>query len=64
MLKLLFNIAVIYAIWQLFRMVMTLSRSQQNISNHTGQRNPNTGGSATQRNRQEGDYIDYEEIKQ
>ncbi len=71
MLKILFNIFIIYAIWQLLKMIFTVKKVsndfQRNMNemhekmNNQTQQNANSNQKKPSDN--EGDYIDYEEIK-
>lgn len=69
MLKLIFNIFVVYAIWQLIRMMFAVNKTQQNF--HQKMRDMDKEMSQQQQQQHksgkkdsgEGEYIDYEEIQ-
>jgi hypothetical protein len=68
-LKLIFNIFVVYAIWQLIRMMFAVNKTQQNF--HQKMQDMDRERSRTEpkvetskpKDKNEGEYIDYEEIK-
>ncbi len=71
MFKILFNIFIIYAVWQLLKMIFTVKKVstdfQRNMNemhekmNNQSQQNTTTNQKKPSDN--EGEYIDYEEIK-
>lgn len=76
MLKLLFNIFIIYAIWQLVRMFFTVKKVQTEFHKNMSDLNDKVNNAANQQqtgkssgNKKnnpldtEGEYVDYEEIK-
>jgi predicted Holliday junction resolvase-like endonuclease len=68
-LKLIFNIFVVYAIWQLIRMMFAVNKTQEKF--HEKMRDMDRdmsrpepkANSNKSKDKNEGEYIDYEEIK-
>ncbi len=71
LLKLLFNIFIIYAIWQVIKMFFSVKKVQQNFQDQVNDLNQkvrqNQEGpkakSSSKKPEVDGEYIDYEEIK-
>ncbi|MFM6982954.1 MAG: hypothetical protein ACKOXF_02395 [Chitinophagaceae bacterium] len=69
MLKLIFNIFVVYAIWQLIRMMFAVNKTQEKFHEKMRDMDRNMSrpepkvDSNKSKDKNEGEYIDYEEIK-
>ncbi len=69
--KLLFNIFIVYAIWQILRMVFAVKKVQTNFHKNMSDINEKMNEQSTQKTSPspkkpldtEGEYVDYEEIK-
>lgn len=67
LLKLLFNIFVIYAIWQIIKMMMAVNKTQQKFHQKMDEmkQDMDSGKNSSKKDKGDGDgeYIDYEELK-
>ena len=71
MLKILFNIFIIYAIWQLLKMIFTVKKVSNDFQRNMNEMHEKMNNQAQQNTKSnqkkpsdnEGEYIDYEEIK-
>ncbi|MBL7837595.1 MAG: hypothetical protein JNM67_08770 [Bacteroidetes bacterium] len=67
LLRFLFKILVIYAIWQLIKMIISVKKTQQNFHEKMEEMNRDMHNKhASQGKRKDdgdGEYIDYEEVK-
>jgi hypothetical protein len=70
LLKLLFNIFIVYAIWQVLRMIFTVRKVQNDIYRNMSNLNDRAGWEPEKKKSppkrpfdNEGEYVDYEEIK-
>ncbi|MES2616836.1 MAG: hypothetical protein V4613_03100 [Bacteroidota bacterium] len=70
MLKLLFNIFIIYAIWQILKMFFAVKKTQNHFQRNMEDLNSRMKNQHTQHNPgkkkpldNEGEYVDYEEVK-
>lgn len=65
--KLLFNIFIVYALWQIFRMFTAVKKTQQNFHEKMNEMDEDIKRSKQQNAKtntnNDGEYIDYEEIK-
>lgn len=69
MFKLLFNIFIVYALWHLFKMFFAVNKTQKQFHQRMNDLDGEIQRKNTQvpkdkdKNRENGEYIDYEEIK-
>ena len=71
MLKILFNIFIIYAIWQLLKMIFTVKKVSNDFHRNMNEMHEKMNNQTQQKTTpnqkkpfdNEGEYIDYEEIK-
>lgn len=71
MFKILFNIFIIYAVWQLLKMIFTVKKVSNDFQRNMNEMHEKMNNQAQQNTKpnqskpsdNEGEYIDYEEIK-
>lgn len=67
LIRLFFKILTVYAVWQLFRMVFAMNKAQKKMQNDLNDmgnaQNRASNGRVSRDRNEEGEYIDYEEIK-
>lgn len=67
LLKLIFNIFVVYAIWQLIKMMTSVNKTQERFHKKMNEMNREMDNYQAKvkkkKDNNEGEYIDYEELK-